>query len=356
MSIRSKRRSDGSNKHDTDHRGHEVGGHEQPELPAPPELPRQGRRLARGAPSDVGTEQAAPALVGGLVRRLGGVHLVALFPRSRDATRRRSRGGARPAIWPPRPAGATPELTRALSARSSVVVSSADTASIASVSPGPKRSMASRRTSGVTFSAGCRRRSSRSSTSPCSREAAVAREEHPDVHRSLLDRRCRDRSARVEGQERREFQAVGLGEAQQAEVALGAFRGTTERHRGGDALAGRSRVRSPCSVAVSGRDHEAVPALRGSWVERFDAARSRARLAASPATSPGRPRAWPPRNATALPAYSGTTSINPRSSAGSTTSASRRGGRVGPRSPALAVRRRRPRRSSRSRRSRTRRS
>ena len=208
VSIRWKRRSDGSNKTTPITVATKYATMNSQNFPLRPSswgsggASPEGRRGRRGRAGGAGARAWSRSSARRCPSRRS-------LPRSPDSTRRRSRGGDRPAISAAATAAATPELTTALSARSSVVVSSADTASIASSARDRTARGRRARTTGVTFSAGCRSPIVPQEHEPMLREAAVAREQHADVDRSLLERRGRERSTRVERHERRELQPVG---------------------------------------------------------------------------------------------------------------------------------------------------
>ena len=117
-----------------------------------------GRRRRRVRRAVGGTYEPASAALAGVVDGGFGVQL-----RRHDApptTTRRAIRGRRSPRSPP---------AAAFSSRTAAVVSVADTASITATTSSPQRSTTSLRTSGVMFSAGCRPRSSTSSTRPSRR-------------------------------------------------------------------------------------------------------------------------------------------------------------------------------------------
>ena len=156
--------------HQHQDRGHQDGEGGGPELAGPPQAAGQGRGRPRG-----GAGAPAPRL-----------RLRARLRRRRPDRRpagswrlRISRGPSRQPL-DLQPAGRHPGLrpaarTAAFRASRASVVSRADTASAAATSSSPPRATTSARTSGVTFSAGCRLRSSASTTGRPRRQQRVGR-------------------------------------------------------------------------------------------------------------------------------------------------------------------------------------
>ena len=171
-------------------------------------------------------------------------------------------------------AGVAPAATSALSRRRAWVVRHATRRRPSATSSAPQRSTTSGRTSGVTFSAGCRPRSSISSTS-CSAIAGSVVNGDRDVDIAGRQRLEGKRASGSSGDEPLELQAVGLARPGRHAGRQGPSGGPPGSGRGRGHVA--QAAGPPRSARAAGSD-ERVGVLRWCWGVGLDAGGGRGAL------------------------------------------------------------------------------